>query len=103
MDPVSLSHPPSPPLSSRKSVSPGSTSSKRDSLELKDGKIDYRSCPKYMECVETKESDHPVCDLAERGESCDKKYGSVQKSFGDLLIVNRNEITWSWLPRRASG
>jgi hypothetical protein len=56
-----------------------------------------------MECVETKESDHPVCDLAERGESCDKKYVSVQKSFGDLLIVDRNEITWSWLPRRASG
>jgi hypothetical protein len=103
VDPVSLSHPPSPPLSSRKSVSPGSSSSKRDSLELKDGKIDYQSCPKYMVCVETKESDHPVCDLAERGESCDKKYGSVWKSFVVLLIVDRNEITWSWLPRRASG
>jgi len=51
------------------------------------GKDEVMSCPRFMECIETKESVERVCDAAKGGGRC----------------VDRSEVTHSWLPgRRAS-
>jgi len=69
------------------------------------GLHEVSSCPRYMECIETKESMERVCESAMEGRKCGSSSGSG--SFGSFAGSGErgfgNEITCSWLPGRRDG
>lgn len=63
-------------------------------VEMEVGREDEReveSCPRYMECVETKESRERVCDAAAEGRPCGKSRGRG---------VSVSASGWGWLEEK---